>query len=334
MQEEELKELSSVNFLPDRDVIRHNLVVFSNGDKSLETLPDLLDIIPEASLNFATYHLIHSNFEEAYNLLKNLKPKYAHEYVVKSAVAASWGQLIGDDDILSEALAYFEFVGESPTEKDTIPGRQCMASLLILKRQYSDAIVYLRSIETYLANDDDFNWNYGMSLAAIEDYKAAEGVLLRIKNEYYRGNLNYNLWLGRCYIKNDKGPSAWQLFSNIEKSDRITFLKVVADESFQAGNYPIALKAFRTLQENNRDSKTGLGLKSSCIGIFYSALTATSKTKRLPSETQKDLIEALDILKKYDLDKSGSIVTTVKQWMDSTNSNSGTWVLDMKRTRS
>lgn len=150
LEQEELRELDSIKFLPDSNVSRHNTVVFNNGDDSLETLPLLLDIIPEARLNLATYHLINSNYNEAYNLLKSLKPRSAHEHVVKGAVAASWGQMIDDNDLLSEALAYFAFVGESPTEKDTIPGRQCMASFLFLKEQYSDAIVYLGSIENYL----------------------------------------------------------------------------------------------------------------------------------------------------------------------------------------
>lgn len=140
-------------------------------------------------------------------------------------------------------------------------------------------------------------------------------MLLRVKNESYRGDLNYNLWLARCLIKNNKGLSAWQLSANIQDSDRISFLKILADECFQAGNYAIALKAFLALQDMNQDSTTASGLKSSCIGIFYSALTKASNTKRLPIEMQNDLNEAMDILKKYDLDESGSVVATIKEWM-------------------
>jgi hypothetical protein len=340
LQQEYLKELNSINnFLPYSDILHHNTVIFNNGDKSLEILPILLDIVPEARLNLATYHLIHYNVKEAYNLVKNLEPRSAHEYVVKGAVAASLGQMIGDNEVLSEALTLFAFIGDSPTEKDTIPGRQCMASCLFLKKQYSDALVYLSSVESYLskclrscqrcclfydlfkffvefvlADDDEFNWNYGMSLAAVEDYGKAEEVLLRIKNKSYIGDVNYNLWLAHCFLKNDKGLSAWQLLSNIKNSDRNSFLKVIADKSFQAGNYTTSLKAFRALYEMNQDSTNALGLKSSCIGVFYSALTRISTTKRLPTEEQKDLKEAMDILQKYDLDKSGSIVAVMKDW--------------------
>lgn len=315
LQQEDLKELNSINnFLPYSDILRHNTVIFNNIDKSLEILPVLLDIVPEARLNLATYHLIHFNVKEAYNLVKNLKPRSAHEYVVKGAVFASLGQIIGDNDLLSEALTLFAFVGDSPTEKDTIPGRQCMASCLFLKKQYSDALVYLSSVESYLTNDDEFNWNFGISLAAVEEYEKAEEVLLRIKNKSYIGDVNYNLWLAHCFLKNNKGLSAWRLLSNIKDSDRNSFLKVIADKSFQAGDYTTSLKAFQALYEMNRDSTTALGLKSSCIGVFYSALTKISTTKRLPTEEQKDIKEAIHILQKYDLDESGSVVVAMKDF--------------------
>ncbi len=35
------------------DLIKHNLVVFRNGEIALQTLPALLDIVPEARLNLA-----------------------------------------------------------------------------------------------------------------------------------------------------------------------------------------------------------------------------------------------------------------------------------------
>lgn len=37
--------------LHGNDLIRHNMVVFSNGDHALQVLPGLVDVIPEAKLN-------------------------------------------------------------------------------------------------------------------------------------------------------------------------------------------------------------------------------------------------------------------------------------------
>ena len=66
--------------------------------------------------------------------------------------------------MLCDALAQqlFQLVGASASECDTIPGRQCMASCFFLLKQFEDVLVYLKSIKAYFANDDDFNWNYGI----------------------------------------------------------------------------------------------------------------------------------------------------------------------------
>ena len=41
----------------NNDLIRHNLVVFSNGDKALQVLPNLIDVIPEARLNLVSQYV-------------------------------------------------------------------------------------------------------------------------------------------------------------------------------------------------------------------------------------------------------------------------------------
>ena len=54
-------------------------------------------------------------------------------------------------------------VGASPSECDTIPGRQCMASCFFILKQFDDVLVYLKSIRPYFQNEDDFNWNFGIA---------------------------------------------------------------------------------------------------------------------------------------------------------------------------
>lgn len=58
------------------------------------------------------------------------------------------------------AQQYFQLVGSSTSECDTIPGRQCMASCFFLLRQFEDVLIYLSSIKSYFFNDDSFNFNF------------------------------------------------------------------------------------------------------------------------------------------------------------------------------
>jgi len=71
-------------------------------------------------------------------------------------------------------------VGASPSESDTIPGRQCMAQCFYILKQFDDVLVYLRSIKPYFINDDNFNWNFGIACACAKEFKEAEEALLKI----------------------------------------------------------------------------------------------------------------------------------------------------------
>lgn len=52
-----LIDSASSSFNYAKDIIRHNLVVFRNGEAALQVLPSLVDIIPEARLNLVIYYL-------------------------------------------------------------------------------------------------------------------------------------------------------------------------------------------------------------------------------------------------------------------------------------
>ncbi len=87
----DLLSASSQNF--DNDLVRHNLVVFRNGENALQVLPPLVDAIPEARLNLVIYHLRNNEVMEAYDLIKNLEPTTPQEYILKGVVNAAVGQL-------------------------------------------------------------------------------------------------------------------------------------------------------------------------------------------------------------------------------------------------
>lgn len=54
--EAELKFLSDKGInIQGNELVRHNMVVFSNGEHALQVLPGLVDSIPEARLNLVSY---------------------------------------------------------------------------------------------------------------------------------------------------------------------------------------------------------------------------------------------------------------------------------------
>ena len=52
-----------------------------------------------------------------------------------------------------------------------------MAQCFFILKQFDDVLVYFRSIKPYFANDDDFNWNFGIALASARDFIEAEEAL-------------------------------------------------------------------------------------------------------------------------------------------------------------
>lgn len=91
--EQEIKNITD-NGTFGADLIKHNLVVFRNGEGALQTFPQLLNIVPEARLNLAIYYLKHNDIQEAHNLMKEVQPTVPHEYILKGVVHAALGQKI------------------------------------------------------------------------------------------------------------------------------------------------------------------------------------------------------------------------------------------------
>ena len=100
------------------------------------------------------YHLRSGSVEEAYKLVFSIEPSNPQEYILKAIVHAIVGQNSMNQERINAAQHNFNLVGGSASECDTIPGRQCMASSYFLLKQLEDVLVYLKSIKSYLANDD------------------------------------------------------------------------------------------------------------------------------------------------------------------------------------
>uniref|UniRef100_A0A4W5RVA1 Intraflagellar transport protein 56 n=2 Tax=Salmoninae TaxID=504568 RepID=A0A4W5RVA1_9TELE len=308
--EAELKNLidiSSCSFEFAKELIRHNLVVFRGGEGALQVLPPLIDVISEARLNLVIYYLRQDDVQEAYTLIKDLEPTTPQEYILKGVVNAALGQEIGSRDHLKIAQQFFQLVGGSASECDTIPGRQCMASCFFLLRQFEDVLIYLNSVKSYFYTEDTFNFNYAQAKAALGNYKEAEEIFLLIQGEKMKTDYVYLSWLTRCYIMNQKGRLAWELYLKMGASpDSFSLLQLIANDCYKMGQFYWAAKAFDTLEKLDPDSNYWEGKRGACVGIFQLILAG-----REPKETLK---EVLPLLRSTQNPQVEYIIRALRKW--------------------
>lgn len=305
-----LAELSGGQHL-DHDLIRHNLVVFRGGENALQVLPPLGDIPPEARLNLVIHHLRHHEIGEAYALIKDMEPSTPPEFILKAVVHAMLGQVKGDPEHLKKAQQYYQLVGASASECDTIPGRQCMASCFFLLKQFEDVLVFLSSIKTYFLNDDDFNWNLGIAKAATGKYKEAEETLLQLQNEKYRNEYCYRAWLARCYIMNGKSRLAWELYLGLETNDEsYQLLQLIANDCYKMGAFYFACKAFDVLERLDPAPEYLEGKKGAACGAFQMIVAGKE-----PKDTLRDIVTLLR--GNNSADQCEPIVAVMRKWAKS-----------------
>nr|CUU99501.1 hypothetical transcript [Hymenolepis microstoma] len=216
---EELKALSesfSSNLSYARDLINHNLSVFTHGEAALKVLPSLLDILPEARLNLVIYHLRREDIGSAHELLKYIEPITPQECILKGIINALIGQQTGSVDYLKLAQQHFQSVGNSAT---------------------------------YFNNDDIFNLNFAQAKAAMRDYKEAQKLLLMIQSKKIKSEYVYISWLARCLIMNKESRSAWELYLKTETSvNSLSLLNLIANDCYRTSQFYIAAKAFDILE--------------------------------------------------------------------------------------
>ncbi|KAJ8959044.1 hypothetical protein NQ318_022299 [Aromia moschata] len=132
------------------DLVKHNLVVFREGEGAMQVFPSLVDVVPEARLNLVIHYLKNDDSKEAFELLKDLQPALPQEYILKGVVNAALGQDLNSPEHIKTAEECFHLVGSSASECDTIHGRQCMAAAFFLAGQFEEVLVYLTSVKSYL----------------------------------------------------------------------------------------------------------------------------------------------------------------------------------------
>ncbi|XP_045068336.1 intraflagellar transport protein 56 isoform X1 [Coregonus clupeaformis] len=321
--ETELKNLidiSSSSFEFAKELIRHNLVVFRGGEGALQVLPPLIDVITEARLNLVIYYLRQDDVQESYQLIKDLEPTTPQvqgsvslnvhqrtEYILKGVVNAALGQEIGSRDHLKIAQQFFQLVGGSASECDTIPGRQCMASCFFLLRQFEDVLIYLNSVKSYFYNDDAFNFNYAQAKAAVGNYREAEEIFLLIQNDKNKSDYVYLSWLARCYIMNQKARLAWDLYMKMETSaESFSLLQLIANDCYKMGQFYYSAKAFDVLERLDPNPEYWEGKRGACVGIFQLILASR--------EPREALREVLPLLRNTGNPQVEYIIRILKKW--------------------
>lgn len=263
-------------------MLKHNLVVFRNGENALKVLPPLVDVISEARLNLVIYHLRNHDVQEAYNLMEHIEPTTPQEYILKAVVNASLGQMTDNADMLKLAHNFFHLVGASASECDTIPGRQCMASFFFIVKQFEDVLIYLKSVKAYSYSDPVFNFNFGIAQAACELFREAEESLLLVTSELYRSEYTYLSWLARCFIMNGKPRDAWELYLKMESnSESFNMLILIANDCYKVGEFFFAAKAFDVLERLDPSPEYWEGKRGACCGIFQQVIAGKAPKERL-----------------------------------------------------
>lgn len=280
--ETELKvliDLHRTTYNVETDIVKHNLVVFRNGEDALQVLPPMLDVgIPEARLNLVIFHLRHDQIDEAYELIKDMQPVTSSEYILKAVVSAYIGQKTESQEHLKTCRDYFHFVGTAQSECDTIPGRQCMASFFFLMHDYTNVLVYLRSIKAYFPKDDTFLYLYGIACAGAGNFAEAEESLLSVRSEKIKSEFSYTSWLVRSHIMNGHAAKAWDIYLKMETGESIGILRLMANECFKTSAFFYAAKAFDVLERLDNDPEYIQGKKCSCIGVFQKVFANEAST--------------------------------------------------------
>ncbi|KAK6169105.1 hypothetical protein SNE40_020221 [Patella caerulea] len=302
-----LQEMASPSFIFARDLIKHNLVVFRGGEGALQVLPPLIDVIPEARLNLVIYYLKQDDINEAYNLVRDLEPTTPQEYILKGVVNASMGQEQGSREHLKIAQQYFQLVGGSASECDTIPGRQCMASCFFLLKQFEDVLIYFNSVKSYFYNDDAFNFDYAQAKAAVGNFKEAEEVFLLIQSDKMKNDYTYLSWLARTYIMNRKPRLAWELYLKMETSgESFSLLQLIANDCYKMGQFYHAAKAFDVLERLDPNPEYWEGKRGACVGVFQLIIAG--------HEQREMLRDVINMLRNTSNPQVEYIIRTMKKW--------------------
>ncbi|KAH0789983.1 TPR Domain containing protein [Histomonas meleagridis] len=301
----QIRKFSSSSYTFINSLINHNLVVFHDGEDAFSVLPSLVDTLPEARYNLAVMYMRTNNCVEAYNLVEHMQPVEISESILKANVLLAYGQLNSDANLIDEANGIYAEIGNTEGVCDTVPGRECLISSHFITSEYQETLKILQTIEQYVNETDEFNYNKAMTYAILSRWKEAEKYFLLVKNQQYTKEIFYTSWLCRCYIKNDKPDEAWKLYVDATQTeDAKTLLQIIANDCFNSGYYFYAMKAYDVLAKFEGDNLMTEGMIASAIGLFKDVLAHKETPDKLSEvlsvlESEPDAAEALEIIQNY-----------------------------------
>lgn len=157
-------------------------------------------------------------------------------------------------------------------------------------------------------NDDAFNWNYGLSLAGVGNFKEAEETLLLVLDEKLHSEYIYLAWLVRCYIMNKKPRQAWEQYLKMETStDSFNLLQLIANDCYKMGQFFYAAKAFDVLERLDPDPEYWEGKRGACVGVLQQVIAGGESAEVLP--------EVLSMLRNTSNPQVEYITRTISKWM-------------------
>jgi intraflagellar transport protein 56 len=156
-------------------------------------------------------------------------------------------------------------------------------------------------------NEDEFNWNYGISASAVGNYKEGEERLLLVQNPALTSDHIYLSWLCRCFIMNGRPRQAWEQYLRMDTSpDSLSLLNLIANDCYRTGAFYFAVKAFDVLDRLDPDPEYWEGKRGAVIGVLQAVIAGT--------ESKESLREVLVILRNTNNPQVEYIARTIQRW--------------------
>ncbi|KAK8891924.1 Intraflagellar transport protein 56 [Tritrichomonas musculus] len=302
----QIRKFSSSSYDFVESLVKHNLCIFHDGTDGFTILTPLASVLHEARYNLCILYMRENNPTEAFNLIsEQFQPLDISEHLLKATVYLAMGQITADTGQIEEANSIFNEIGEMEVVKDTVPGRQALATSKFVVGEYEEVLRIFKTIETVLVDNDEFNYNKGMALAALSRWAEAERYFLLVKNATYTREIFYNSWLCRCYIKNKKPEAAWNLYSEATSTeDAKTLLEIISNDCFLSGDYYYSMRAYQILSQFELEPTYKEGMIASAAGVFRNILSRRDTPDKLQEvvavlSEEPDAQQVLQIIVNY-----------------------------------